>query len=300
MAGKKLLLHEILKMKNFRLPLGSAAAIAALVWSINSVIVKTATVDSFTLVSLRSLIAGLLLLPFVKRGGIIWNKNIFFMIVCYGFYNLSIVISYRLTTALAVAGLTYTAAAWLFLINAFCSKKFNFILFIPQMFLLLGVVVFILEPTETAAHPYGNLFAVTTGIGLALTTLFTAKVGAHNPLGTTAIANLGAFPLVFLFIPDKTVLLTMTATDIGTIVYMALFPVTLCFGLYNYELTRLPGQKVAMICLLELVFAPMFCFLFLQEIPTVYGIIGWVSVFFGLVLDARINPVGKILPQELK
>ncbi|MDD2220725.1 MAG: DMT family transporter [Clostridia bacterium] len=287
-------------MNKIKLPLGSAAAIAALVWSINSVIVKTASVDSFTLVSLRSLIAGLLLLPFIKRGGITWNKNIILMIVCYGFYNLSIVMSYRLTTAIVVAGLTYTAAAWLFIINAFCSKKFNFFLFIPQIFLLLGVTVFILEPTETAAHPYGNLFAVTTGIGLALTTWFTAKVGAYNPLGVTAIANLGAFPLIFLFIPDKAALLTMTASDIGTIIYMALFPVTLCFGLYNYELTRLPGQKVAMICLLELVFAPIFCFLFLREIPTAYGFIGWVSVFFGLVLDAKINPVGKLSPQELK
>ena len=57
--------------------------LGAVCWSLNSPLVKYLTLDPFLICGLRSLIAGLVLLPFVRPREIAWNRYLLAYVLAY-------------------------------------------------------------------------------------------------------------------------------------------------------------------------------------------------------------------------
>ena len=89
--------------------------IAALLWSTNAPFVRWLTIDGLTLAGLRSLIAGLILLPFLRPSKLRFNREFAAFLVCFVLVPVGIVLAIKSTSAPIAVGMQYTSGLWLFL-----------------------------------------------------------------------------------------------------------------------------------------------------------------------------------------
>ena len=175
-----------------RLPALSGSALVllgAVCWSLNSPLVKYLTLDPFLICGLRSLIAGLVLLPFVRPREIAWNRYLLAYVLAYCALCLSVIVSLSLTSAAIAIGMQYTATIWLFLLYWFQTRYFSRRAFLPVAVIMAGVLCFMLSGGSGDSHPLGNLIALTEGIFFAGMSLASKKppgpmLWGSPPLGT--------------------------------------------------------------------------------------------------------------------
>ena len=161
-----------------RLPALSGSALVLLgsvCWSLNSPLVKYLTLDPFLICGLRSLIAGLVLLPFVRPREIAWNRYLLAYVLAYCALCLSVIVSLSLTSAAIAIGMQYTATIWLFLLYWFQTRYFSRRAFLPVAVIMAGVLCFMLSGGSGDSHPLGNLIALTEGIFFAGMSLASKK-----------------------------------------------------------------------------------------------------------------------------
>lgn len=97
--------------------------LAAVCWSINSPIVKYLTLNPFLICGLRSLIAGIALLPFLRIREIKKNRYLPLYFISYTALCLAVIISLSLTSPAIAIGMQYTASLWIFIGTVAMTRK---------------------------------------------------------------------------------------------------------------------------------------------------------------------------------
>lgn len=263
------------------------AAVGALIWSSGGVFIKLVDAPGIYIAMARSLVAGLVFLPFIKPKKIIWSKNLFLLILCYAYTLIGFVMSTKLTTAANAIILQYTAPIWLFVFYAILYKKFNTRKVLPVALVTVGIIIFLFEP-KTGTNITGNLLALSTGIAFAGVAHFSAKDHGTSGPGLIAICNLATFLLALPFVRD--LVSTTASLDVKSIlgiVFLGAFQIAIGYVFYIRSLKHISPLDTSLICLLEPLMNPIWVFIFIMEIPTAYAIAGSVLILLGIIANIR-------------
>ena len=114
--------------------------IGALFWSLNSPLVKFLPLDGIMVCGLRSVIAGIVLAPFIRRKQLNWTPWMLVYVVSYMMVCFCVLVALKLTSAPIAIGMQYTSIIWLFLATTIKTKRFNVRGFIPASQLDMGYV----------------------------------------------------------------------------------------------------------------------------------------------------------------
>ncbi len=260
----------------------------AVCWSLNSPLVKYLTLDPFLICALRSLIAGLVLLPCVRPREIIWNRYLLGYVTAYCALCLSVIVSLSMTSASIAVGMQYTATIWLFLLYWYRTRFFDRRVFLPVLVIMTGVLCFMLSGGSGDSHPLGNLIALTEGIFFAGMSL-TSKEATHtNALGITALGNLFTALVVFgLFPSARAALPAMTGQDWGLMLLLGVVQVAGGYGFYNLGVQKIPARKASILALWEMILGPLWVTLFLHQYPGPMVLTGFAIILAGMLLNAR-------------
>lgn len=271
----------------------------ALFWSLNAPLIKFIELDALLTCGLRSLIAGLFLLPFLRPGKLNITPWLAVHLISHCCLCVSIVLAFRQTSAAIAIGMQYGSIVLLFLTSVaaaaynggrdaalqyFTKKKC-----LPIVLITAGILVFMLSGLKGSTMK-GNLIALTESVSFALLTVSAKKSAGDNSLGLTALSNLFTGCFVFLFLsPQVSDVMTLGRQEWILILILGVIQVGLGYAFYNLGVNRTTPQKAAVIALWEMILGPVWVALFLQEYPGLLVCAGLVIIIAGIVLDARKN-----------
>ena len=278
--------------------------IAAVLWSTNPILVKSIELPSILIGAMRALIAGVVLMPFIRLKKIKWSLKLLFMMIAFTVQSTCIVIAIKLTSPSIAVGMQFTAPIWLYLYSRLKGYPFYKRRVIPLAVLSAGVVISMFSKAEGVTM-LGNIIALSTGVWFAIVTQLGKELGGDNPVGMTSINNLFmALVLLPLFCRDSIPKLFDMDT-VGWITLITLGVVQFGGGyvFYNLGLRYTSAAKAAMISPMEMVLSPVWVAVFMGEIPDIIGIIGFLVIVAGIGLEVlfthRYEKAAEAARQEL-
>lgn len=275
-----------------QLPGGMLVFLGALFWSLNAPLVKFLQIDPYLMCGLRSLIAGIVLAPFLRPKKLHWNGWTVLYVLSYCSLSLIIILALKQTSSAIAIGMQYGAIIWLFLARWITTRHFDKIGVIPVSVVLAGVVLFMCS--GTGGSTAGNLLALTESVSFACLTVSSKKAAGENPLGLTALGNLLTGVLVLAAFPASTATIVSFSTmDWILMLVLGVVQLGCGYAFYNLGVQRVSPQKASLLALWEMLLGPLWVALFLQEYPSALVLIGFVVILTGLLLDA-------LLPQIVK
>ncbi|MCB6609569.1 DMT family transporter [[Clostridium] symbiosum] len=263
--------------------------LGAVFWSLNAPLVKFLTADSLLICGLRSIIAGITLMPFIRWKRLNWTPWMAVYISSYCALCISIIIALSKTSAAIAVGMQYTATIWLFLANFVITRKFNKKAFWPVCVIFAGVVFFMCSGTDKSSSS-GNTIALLEGIFFACMSVGAKKSAGTNPIGLTAIANLFTGIFVFVAFPSTAGYIgTLALTDWIVLLILGIIQIGAGYAFYNLGIQMISAQKASVIALWEMILGPVWVALFLKEYPSPIVLAGFVIILAGMLLDTKIN-----------
>ncbi len=258
----------------------------ALCWSTNSVLIKNLELNSLLIGGMRALIAGVVLLPFLRPKKIRWSWKLLLMMAVYTVQSACIVIAIKLTSAPIAVGMQFTAPVYLYLYARLKGYPFYKKRVIPLAVLVVGVVISMFSNAEGVTM-LGNAIALFTGLTFAVVTQLSKDLGNENPVGIVSVNNLFmAAVLLPLFCRDSIPgLFTMGAQSWAVLLALGIFQFGGGYVLYNLGLRYTTAARASMISPMEMVLSPVWVAIFLGELPDLVGLIGFVVIIAGIGLE---------------
>lgn len=276
-------------MKKITLSGGFLVFLGAAFWSLNSPLVKYLSLDPVLICALRSVIAGIALAATIRPKQLSWNGWTLVYVISYTGLCMSIILALGATSAPVAIGMQYTATIWLFLVGLLRTHRFRFKSFLPVLVIFIGVVFFMCSGSDAASQK-GNLIALTEGVFFALMTISAKKVAGNNPVGLSAVGNLFAGAVIFLFVPGTVGKMSvMTGLDWVIMLVLGVVQNGAGYAFYNYGIQKVSAQKASVIALWEMILGPVWVALFLKEYPQPTVLIGFVIILLGMLMDALLN-----------
>lgn len=259
--------------------------LGALFWSLNAPIVKGVDLPPLFISCYRSLIAGLVLLPFLKPKQIKESLNIYLIMFLLSYLGLcaSITVAIKNTSPTIAIGMQYASILWIFCLNFFILNKKEHEKIPSIVLIFIGVVLFMTSNT-TKGSSFGNLLAFFESIFFTLMTISSNKLKNINPLGLTALANIFTGIILFFIIgTDKALILNLQSNELIAVVLLGCVQVALGYGCYNIGLKYTSSQNASLIAICEMILGPLWVFLFLHEGSNTQTLIGFAFIIVGLV-----------------
>ena len=276
-------------MKKITLSGGFLVFLGAVFWSLNSPLVKYLSLDPVLICALRSVIAGIALAATIRPKQLSWNGWTLVYVISYTGLCMSIILALGATSAPVAIGMQYTATIWLFLVGLLRTHRFRFKSFLPVLVIFIGVVFFMCSGSDAASQK-GNLIALTEGVFFALMTISSKKVAGKHPVGLSAVGNLFAGAVIFLFVPGTVGKMSvMTGLDWVIMLVLGVVQNGAGYAFYNYGIQKVSAQKASVIALWEMILGPVWVALFLKEYPQPTVLIGFVIILLGMLMDALLN-----------
>lgn len=278
-------------MKKVTVSGGMLVFLGALFWSLNSPLIKFLEVDALLTCGFRSVIAGLVLLPFLRPRKIKWGPWLVIYLAAYCGLCVGIVLALRQTSAAIAIGMQYASIVWLFLVSTILTRRLDKKHLLPVLMILTGVIVFMLSGLKDSSMT-GNLIALTESICFSFMTVGAKKCGSENPLGLTALANLFTGFFVFTFLPpDLSDTLTFNGQEWFIMLILGVVQMGMGYAFYNIGVSKVSPQKASVIALWEMILGPVWVAVFLHEYPSLLVCLGFIIIIAGIILDSRADAV---------
>ena len=252
---------------------------AAFLWSLAGVFIKFLDVPPLTIVFYRSLFAGLVFTPFLRRNGRPISAPILVSALTYTAAISSFVAANKLTTAANAIVLQYTAPIFVFLFSGLVLKekiaKLNGFALAVSM---IGVGIISLE---SAGQPEmaGVLLALLSGLLFAAYMINLRRTSEINPVYLTWINNI-VCALLLLFIVKSQ--LWLTSTQLWILIVMGAVQLGMPYFLFSKGLHTVSLQEASLIALIEPVLNPLWVALVVGEIPSRATVTGGGMILLGL------------------
>lgn len=256
--------------------------LAVLLWSTGGVLIKFTTLDAFAVNAGRSLLAALTVAVFTYRKGLKLDRFTLLTAFLYAGTLTCFVYANKTTTAANAIFLQYTAPIYILILSPFILKeKFRFSDLITVAVCLGGMSLFFLEE-QTGGNGLapnvflGNLAALLSGVffGLFFVMLRHPRSLANkNPALSVFYGNL---IIVVLMIP----LLWQNPpqpkfSDIWAILFLGIFQIGIAYVLFTKGISEgVRSLDASIIGFVEPFLNPIWVFLFLNEKPNKWAIVG--------------------------
>jgi len=270
------------------------AFLAAFLWSTGGIGIKSLSLNGFQVTAFRSFFAALALLPFFRMREIKWNKTLIGFLLAFSWMTTTFVVSTKLTTAANAIALQYTSVFWVFFIDEFPVKKtIPKEKIIPFILVLLGIWFYMTEP-DTGTNVLGNLLGLSSGLGFGIVVILLRRLSLHDGKSAICLANgvvfIILFPIIGFNLPD----VKNVVFELSILIFLGVFQIATAYIVFSKALRSISALTGSFVALIEPILNPIWVYLFLKEVPTFHGILGWVclmvSVFiYLLTLNQKIS-----------
>jgi len=243
-------------------------------WSIGGIFIKLIPWNSLVIAGMRSLIASVCVLLYMKRTGLRlrFNKASVFGGIFEAGVFLCFVTATKLTTAANAIVLQYTAPTFLLLFSAiFLHQKFRWQDVAAVLVTLGGIVLFFLDQLS-AGGLLGSGIAVAAGVCMAAMFLITGGTDEESRMSGILIghwiAALVGVPMIFVYETP------VTAAAAGCILALGVAQLGIPYILYALAVRDCPPLMCSVISSIEPILNPVWVFLFDGEAPGFFALVG--------------------------
>ena len=243
----------------------------ALMWSLAGFNIKMIEWSPYAIAAGRSLVAVILLAPMVLRKG--FQKIDRYVIggaICYAAFNYCFITSTTLTSSAIAIMMQYTAPIYVALLSwLFLRERVGWADIISVGFVFLGMIFFFLD-SNSGGSLKGNIVSIFNGITFAGISIFLRLQKDGNPALSMYLGNVisavAGLPIMWnAGMPDTISLLFLL---------LAGLLVAVSYTLYAKASTGLSALETVLIPIIDPVMNPVWVFLFLDERPGAWTIVG--------------------------
>lgn len=264
--------------------------LSALVWSSGGVISRSIGVDDqWAVVAWRSFFAALFLVSFLLwRDGFKGTLTLFRSIGLPGF---GVALCFAISSTCFVLAISYTTVANVLLIQAsapLIAAFLAWILFKEQVptatwlaiaGVVVGVVIMVWDSLGNKLSLLGNVFALALAFAFASATVITRRFShvRMTPAVATGVTMSGIFAALMAGS------LAVSLTDLGWLAAFGALNLGLGLALFVSGARLIPAALAALLSTLEPVLGPVWVWLFHQEVPSHFTIIGGLIILAALL-----------------
>lgn len=272
----------------------------ALLWSSGGLFIKVLSLDAFQISFYRSLIATLTIIAvsLVQKRNLRFEFDIISILcsITYAFILILFVIATKLTTAANAIFLQFTAPIYLLVLEPiFLKTKFEKRNLIALIFCFTGMILFFFGKLDLS-NIQGNLFAIGSGISFALFSLFLKwKKQLHKSESTIIYIVIGNCLVCIFCLPVIIGNLAVDPIQMLILLYMGIFQIGISYIIYNEGIKYISATESMIIAMLEAILNPVWVFIGIGEVPSLYSIIGSIIILLAIVWrNFFIKPTEKI------
>jgi drug/metabolite transporter (DMT)-like permease len=263
--------------------------LSAILWSFGGLFIKLVSWNPMAIAGLRSFIAVLVLLAYVRHPRFTWSFPQMGGAIAYAVTVTLFVLATRLTTAANAILLQYTAPIYVALLGAwFLGERAEWFDWIIILILIGGIALFFLDHL-TVGNLLGNGFAILSGISFACLVLFLRKQKNESPIGSIILGNLltGLVGLPFMFdsMPG--------ALSWAGLLFLGVVQLGLSYVLYSEAIKHSTALEAILIPGIEPILNPIWVFLILGEVPGKWALVGGAIVFVSVTTRSVIAALRK-------
>lgn len=262
--------------------------IAAFLWSAGGLLIKSIDANPAFIALGRSAIAGIALCPFIRFKKIKNIKKLIILSLSYSLCLSTFVISTKLTAAANAITIQYCAPLFLFVGFWIATKKLNKQKILPMIIILIGIVVFLLEPVS-GSNLLGNILAVVSGIAFALLIYFMGFDYGLGGIGLTSLLNLMVVPLVAFIVPWGESPYPKDMTSIICLVILGIVQIGVSYIFFYAGRKRVSSIDASILSLIEPILNPIWVFMLIGEKPSVFAIFGMILILSAQLLNALLE-----------
>jgi len=264
-------------------------ALSAILWSFGGLFIKLVSWNPMAIAGLRSFIAVLVLLAYVRHPRFTWSFPQMGGAIAYAVTVTLFVLATKLTTAANAILLQYTAPIYVALLGAwFLGERAEWFDWIIILILIGGIALFFLDHL-TVGNLLGNGFAILSGISFACLVLFLRKQKDESPIGSIILGNLltGLVGLPFMFesMPG--------ALSWAGLLFLGVVQLGLSYVLYSEAIKHSAALEAILIPGIEPILNPIWVFLILGEVPGKWALVGGAIVFVSVTTRSVIAALRK-------
>lgn len=237
---------------------------AALLWSLAGVFIKFLDLPPLTIVFYRSLFAGLMFTPFLRRMDWQLSVPVFFSALSYTAAISAFVAANKLTTAANAIVLQYTAPVFVFLFSRMVlGEKISRLNGLALALSMAGVGIIFLD---SAGEPEmaGVGLAVLSGVLFAAYMINLRRTYSVSPVYLTWMNNAACALLLVWIVKSQ---LALSLPEVAILAVMGAVQLGLPYFLFSKGLQTISLQEAALIALVEPVVNPIWVALAVGEIP---------------------------------
>ena len=252
--------------------------IAALMWSLGGLFIKLVNLNPMAITGIRSLGAAVVLLIYIKKPKLYWNRYFFTGVLAYSMMVILYVISIRLTTAANAIFLEFTAPLYVVVFGYFLlNERINRFDIFAMVIIFLGMGLFFMDELSFYGF-WGNILALLAGVCLALVTVLIRK------------EKESAFEIVFFGNALTTIIClpfiiqgfsSTTQVDWFIIFGLGILQLGIPYLLYTTALKYVSALDAILVGMLEPVFNPIWVYIFVGEAMGEWALIGAALVIIG-------------------
>ena len=258
--------------------------LCAALWSIAGIFMKFIPWNGFALAGLRSLIAGLTILVYIRAKGmrVIVTRRTLLAGVVTGSVYICFTVANKLTTAASAIVLQFTDPIFIVLLTALLyRKKPRRADVLVVLVTLFGIALFFFDQL-TPGNLLGNCVAILSGLFMAGMYLCVGGLGAEERFSTILLGQ------VFAFLVGLPAVLTthpaLSATAVGSVLILGVFQLGISYLLFAKASLYCPPLACALLAALEPLLNPVWVLLFNGERPGPYALVGGAVVITAVTL----------------
>ena len=266
--------------------------LVTLMWSSGGVLVKLVDWHPLATAGMRSAIAGLVVLAFLRRPRFALSWSLWGGAVAFAASQLLFISATRLTTAANAVFLQYTAPIHVAVFGTwFLKERLRWLDALSIGAVLVGMFLFFGDELTTAGL-WGNVCAVGSGVAFAWVILVLRQQKDGPILEIVLLGNLltalAGTPFMFAGWPD--------AKGWLGIVLLGVFQLGLSYVLYAVVIKHLRAMEAVLIQTIEPILNPVWVLVFLAEVPGRWALVGGGIVLLSVTCRAILVAREKELP----
>jgi len=260
--------------------------VTGLLWSIAGVLIKSIPWPPMTIAGLRSGIAGITILLYIKRPLFTWSRYQVGAAIAYAATVTLFVIANKLTTAGNAILLQYTAPIYVGIMSYyFLGEKSSKVDWLTIVIMLTGLVLFFLDELSPEGF-LGNMCAVVAGVLFAIFTILLRKQKNASPSESILLGNL----LTFLIgLPTIVSSMTFEAQPWIMIAVLGILQLGVPYILFSIAIKHVTAMDAIIYPTVEPIINPILVFLVIGEALGPWAVWGGVLVIGSVMIRAYIQ-----------
>jgi|TARA_B100001964_G_scaffold242626_1_gene317989 drug/metabolite transporter (DMT)-like permease len=251
---------------------------AALMWSLGGVFIKLVDLNPMGIAGIRSLGAAVVLLIYIKKPRLYWNRYFLTGVLAYTAMVVLYVLSIRLTTAANAIFLEFTAPIYVVAFSyLLLNERINRFDILTMVIIFLGMGLFFMDELTFYGF-WGNIMALIAGVCLALVTVMIRKE-KESAFEIVFYGNVLTAIICFTFIIEG--LSNSTQLDWLIIFGLGIFQLGIPYILYTTALKYVSALDAILVGMLEPILNPIWVYIFIGEAMGEWAFIGGALVIIG-------------------